>query len=159
MTRRIKLALVLAAVAVGVSVSAGYAATNATPGVTATSVTIGGTFPLTGPAQLYGLIPKAENAYFQYVNAAGGVNNRKIIFQVEDDGYNPANTVPLTQKLVQQDHVFAVYGSLGTAPTLSTRDYLNKGGQEMLRGKITPQAFVQQLGTLYKQDLAAQAKG
>jgi branched-chain amino acid transport system substrate-binding protein len=128
MTRRIKLALVLAVVAVGVSVSAGVAATVSTPGVTATSVTIGGTFPLTGPAQLYGLIPKAENAYFQYVNASGGVNHRKIIFKVEDDGYNPAMTVPLTQKLVQQEHIFADYGSLGTAPTLSTRDYLNKGG-------------------------------
>src|SRR5947209_2436101 len=126
MTRRIKLALVLAVVAVCVSVSAGYAATTATPGVTASTVTIGGTFPLTGPAQLYGLIPKAENAYFQYVNAHGGVNGRKIVFDVQDDGYNPANTVPLTQKLVQQDHVFAIYGSLGTAPTLSTRDYLNK---------------------------------
>ncbi|HEV2590400.1 MAG TPA: ABC transporter substrate-binding protein [Gaiellaceae bacterium] len=96
------------------------------PGVTAKTVTIGGTFPLTGPAQLYGVIPKAENAYFQYVNAHGGVNGRKIIFKYYDDGYNPANTVPLTHKLVQQDHVFAVYGSLGTAPTLATRDYLNK---------------------------------
>jgi branched-chain amino acid transport system substrate-binding protein len=128
MTRRIKLALVLAVVAVGVSVSAGYSATRATPGVTATTITVGGTFPLTGPAQLYGLIPKAENAYFQYVNAHGGVNGRKIVFNVQDDAYNPANTVPLTQKLVQQDHVFAIYGALGTAPTLSTRDYLNKLG-------------------------------
>ena len=89
-------------------------------------MTIGGTFPLTGPAQLYGVIPKAENAYFQYVNAHGGVNGRKINFKVYDDGYNPAQTVPLTKKLVQQDHVFAVYGSLGTAPILATRDYLNK---------------------------------
>ena len=82
--------------------------------------------PLTGPAQLYSVIPHAEYAYFQYVNFHGGVHGRKINFKYYDDGYNPANTVPLTHKLVEQDHVFAVYGSLGTAPTLATRDYLNK---------------------------------
>jgi branched-chain amino acid transport system substrate-binding protein len=119
------LALALLALAVAVVASAAVAAGTATPGVTSRTITIGGTFPLTGPAQLYGVIPKAENAYFQYVNAHGGVNGRKIIFKYYDDGYNPAQTVPLTHKLVQQDHVFAVYGSLGTAPILATRQYLN----------------------------------
>ena len=129
MTRRMKGALaVLALTATAVLVSAAFAASTATPGVTKTTITIGGTFPLTGPAALYGVIPKAENAYFQYVNAHGGVNGRKIVDKVYDDGYNPANTVPLTKKLVEQDHVFAVYGSLGTAPTLATRDYLNQKG-------------------------------
>lgn len=128
MTGRRWLGVVLAVAVAGIAVSAALAAGAATPGVTAKAITIGGTFPLTGPAQLYGVIPKAENAYFQYVNAKGGVNGRKIVFKVYDDQYNPANTVPLTHKLVQQDHVFAVYGSLGTAPTLSTRDYLNKAG-------------------------------
>ncbi|HWC46908.1 MAG TPA: ABC transporter substrate-binding protein [Casimicrobiaceae bacterium] len=127
MTRRMKAALVLAVVAVAAAVvSAAFARGTATPGVTAKTITIGGTFPLTGPAALYGAIPKAENAYFQYVNAHGGVNGRKIIFKYYDDGYNPANTVPLTKKLVEQNHVFAVYGSLGTAPNLAIRDYLNK---------------------------------
>ncbi len=129
MTRRMKGALVLAALAVAAAVvSAAFAAPAATPGLTKKSITIGGTFPLTGPAALYGVIPKAEAAYFAYVNAHGGVNGRQIIFKYYDDGYNPANTVPLTKKLVEQDHVFAVYGSLGTAPTLATRDYLNKLG-------------------------------
>jgi branched-chain amino acid transport system substrate-binding protein len=135
MTARIKpVALVVSVVALAVTVSTGLAASTASPGVTATSVTIGGTFPLTGPAQLYGLIPKAENAYFQYVNAHGGVNHRKINFIIEDDAYNPAQTVPQTQKLVQQDHIFADVGSLGTAPTLSTRAYLN--------GRKVPQVLV-----------------
>jgi branched-chain amino acid transport system substrate-binding protein len=129
MTRRMKGALaVLALAATAVLVSAAFAASTATPGVTKTTITIGGTFPLTGPAALYGVIPKAENAYFQYVNAHGGVNGRKIVDKVYDDMYNPANTVPLTKKLVEQDHVFAVYGSLGTAPTLATRGYLNQKG-------------------------------
>jgi branched-chain amino acid transport system substrate-binding protein len=127
MTRRLNGALALAVlVLAAVVVSASFAATSATPGVTSKTITIGGTFPLTGPAALYGVIPKAEAAYFAYVNAHGGVNKRQIVFKYYDDGYNPANTVPLTKKLVQQDHVFAVYGSLGTAPTLATRDYLNQ---------------------------------
>jgi branched-chain amino acid transport system substrate-binding protein len=131
MTRRLKVSvavsvLAVAAVAAVVGVAVAAAAGSATPGLTKTSIKIGGTFPLTGPAQLYGVIPKAENAYFQYVNDHGGVNGRKIKFVYYDDGYNPAQTVPLTKKLVQQDKVFAVYGSLGTAPILATRDYLNK---------------------------------
>jgi branched-chain amino acid transport system substrate-binding protein len=130
MNRRMKGALLagLALAATAVIVSAASAGSTATPGVTKTTITIGGTFPLTGPAALYGVIPKAENAYFQYVNAHGGVNGRKIIDKVYDDQYNPAMTVPLTKKLVEQDHVFAVYGSLGTAPTLATRPYLNQLG-------------------------------
>jgi len=129
MSRRTRFSLgaALAALVATVAASA-LAATAATPGVTAKTVTIGGTFPLTGPAQLYGVIPKAENAYFQYVNARGGVNGRKIVFKVYDDQYNPAMTVPLTHKLVQQDHVFADYGALGTAPNLAIRDYLNAAG-------------------------------
>jgi branched-chain amino acid transport system substrate-binding protein len=73
--------------------------------------------------------------YFSYINARRdpatkkrGVNGRQIVFKYYDDGYNPANTVPLTKKLVEQDKVFAIYSSLGTAPNLATRDYLNKAG-------------------------------
>jgi branched-chain amino acid transport system substrate-binding protein len=126
MHTRVKFLAALAVVAFAASVTAAFASRASDPGVTSSSVLIGGTFPLTGPAQLYGVIPKAENAYFQYVNAHGGVNGRKIDFKVYDDAYNPANTVPLTKKLVEEDHVFAVYGSLGTAPTLATRAYLNQ---------------------------------
>jgi branched-chain amino acid transport system substrate-binding protein len=129
MTRTMKGALVLAVLAVAVAVvSAAFASTAATPGLTKRTITIGGTFPLTGTAALYGAIPKAEYAYFSYVNAHGGVNGRQIVFKYYDDGYNPAQTVPLTKKLVEQDKVFAIYGALGTAPNLATRDYLNKAG-------------------------------
>ena len=129
MTKYRKGVLALAVLVLGaVAASAALAGGAATPGVAKRTITIGGTFPLTGPAQLYAAIPKAEAAYFSYVNAHGGVNGRQIVFKVYDDGYNPANTVPLTKKLVEQDKVFAVYGSLGTAPNLATRDYLNKAG-------------------------------
>jgi branched-chain amino acid transport system substrate-binding protein len=121
------LGALLCAVAVGVAVaSTAGAARQSTPGVTAHKITIGGTFPLTGPAALYKTIPAAEAAYFAYVNKAGGVNHRKITDLIVDDGYNPANTVPAVKDLVENKHVFGIVGSLGTAPGLATMSYLNQ---------------------------------
>jgi branched-chain amino acid transport system substrate-binding protein len=102
------------------------ASPQGTPGVSKHQIVIGGTFPFSGPAALYKTIPVAEAAYYAYVNARGGINHRKIKDITVDDGYNPAQTVPQTQKLVEQNHVFAIVGSLGTAPVLSTWNYLNK---------------------------------
>ena len=114
-----------AAIVAGIAVSAAAGAQRLDPGVTSSSIKIGGTFPLTGPASLYKTIPAAEKAYFDYVNDHGGVNGRKIDFTILDDGYDPSKTVPLVQQLVEQNNVFAVYGSLGTAPGLATWGYLN----------------------------------
>jgi branched-chain amino acid transport system substrate-binding protein len=94
--------------------------------VTKTKIVIGGTFPFTGKASLYKTIPLAEQAYYAYVNAHGGVFHRKITDITLDDQYDPSQTGPQTTKLVEQDHVFAVVGSLGTAPILATWNYLNK---------------------------------
>jgi branched-chain amino acid transport system substrate-binding protein len=115
-----------AAVVASVAVTAASGAGQADPGITATSIKIGGTFPLTGPASLYKTIPAAEKAYFDYVNENGGVNGRKIEFLIVDDAYDPSKTVPATQKLVETDKIFANYSSLGTAPNLAVWDYLNK---------------------------------
>jgi len=97
-----------------------------TPGVSAHQIVIGGTFPYSGPAQLYKTIPTAEQAYYKYINAKGGVFHRKIKDITVNDEYNPAETVPAVKKLVEQNHVFAIVGSLGTAPGLATWGYLNK---------------------------------
>ena len=125
MKGRILAVLAGAAIVAGIAVTAAFGAHRADPGVSATTITIGGTFPLTGPAALYKTIPAAESAYFAYVNDHGGVNGRKIDFKVLDDGYDPSKTVPLTQQLVEQTKVFAIFGSLGTAPNLSIWSYLN----------------------------------
>ena len=101
-------------------------------GVTARSITVGGTFPLTGPAASYAPIPQGMKAYFAYVNARKGpdkkrgVMGRQIIFKYYDDGYNPANTAQLTRRLVEQDKVFATVGGLGTEPQLAVRAYMNQ---------------------------------
>jgi branched-chain amino acid transport system substrate-binding protein len=97
-----------------------------TPGVSKKQIVIGGTFPFTGPAALYKTIPAAEQAYYAYVNAHGGVFHRKIKDITLDDQYDPSQTPGKTKQLVEKDHVFAIVGSLGTAPVLSTWDYLNK---------------------------------
>lgn len=115
----------IAAIAMAVTVATAFGSRAADPGVSAKEIVIGGTFPLTGPAALYGAIARADAAYFAYVNANGGVNGRQITFKVYDDQYNPAQTLPLTHKLVEEDKVFAVFNSLGTAQNLATRPYLN----------------------------------
>jgi branched-chain amino acid transport system substrate-binding protein len=122
------------AIVAGISVTAASGAKHADPGITATEIKIGGTFPLTGIASPYKTIPAAEKAYFDYVNDHGGVNGRKINFTILDDAYDPSKTVPLAQQLVEKDNVFAVVGSLGTAPTLATWGYLNS--------RKVPQALV-----------------
>src|SRR5881394_3878456 len=125
MKGRVLAVLVGIAAVAAVAVSAAGGAVRTDPGVTGNSISIGGTFPLTGVASLYKTIPAAEKAYFDYVNAHGGVNGRKIDFEILDDSYDPSKTVPLTQQLVEQDKVFAVFGSLGTAPNLAIWNYMN----------------------------------
>ena len=119
-------ALLCALLATAAAASAAVASHSSTPGVTKKQIVIGGTFPLTGFASAYKTIPTAEAAYYAYVNAHGGVFHRKITDIILDDQYDPSQTVPQTTKLVEQNHVFAVVGSLGTAPILSTWNYLNK---------------------------------
>jgi branched-chain amino acid transport system substrate-binding protein len=96
-----------------------------TPGVTSSTITIGGTVPITGPAALFGSVGRGADAYFKYVNAHGGVYGRKIRYLYLDDAYDPAKTVQLTRQLVEQDHVFAIFNSVGTDNNLAIRDYLN----------------------------------
>jgi branched-chain amino acid transport system substrate-binding protein len=139
--------LVVAALAVaGLLVMTAGASSNATPGVTAKSILLEGTFPLSGPASGYAPIPAGFGAYFSYVNAKGGVNGRKINWHYEDDGYNPANTVQITHKFVEQDHAFALVGGLGTEPQTAVRQYLNAG-------KV-PQLFVSTGATTFDRDFA-----
>jgi branched-chain amino acid transport system substrate-binding protein len=139
--------LIAAALSVSavIVVTAG-ATSSATPGVTAKSILLEGTFPLSGPASGYAPIPGGMAAYFSYVNAHGGVNGRKITFKYEDDGYNPANTVQITHKFVEQDHAFALVGGLGTEPQTAVRQYLNDN-------KV-PQLFVSTGATTFDRDYA-----
>jgi len=117
--RRALVAVVAAVLAVPTALAGG------SPGVTRTSITIGGTAPITGPAALFGSVARGADAYFKYVNAHGGVNGRKVKYVYLDDMYDPSKTVLLTRQLVEQDHVFAVFSTIGTDNTVATSDYLN----------------------------------
>src|SRR3954469_7471514 len=88
----------------------GGSRSEAAPGVTKTTVTIGSTQPLTGVAAPgYSEIAPAANAYFKYINANGGINGRQIVYKYVDDGYDPSKTVTQTKKLVLTDKVFAIF--------------------------------------------------
>src|ERR1700694_1224628 len=100
--------------------------TASAPGITATTITIGSTQPLTGRAAPgYSEISASSNAYFRHVNDHGGIFGRKITYYYYDDGYNPTNTASLTRKLILEDKVFALFSALGTPTHLAVVDYIN----------------------------------
>ncbi|WP_107771945.1 ABC transporter substrate-binding protein [Nocardioides sediminis] len=126
-------ALALTACGAGGRDSSDGEAAAADPGVTEDTVTIGGTFPLTGVAAPgYSEIPTGAQAYFDFVNEQGGVHGRQIDYIVKDDGYNPTNTSTVTNELVLKEEVFATVGSLGTPTQASVADYLNDEGVPQL---------------------------
>jgi ABC-type branched-subunit amino acid transport system substrate-binding protein len=135
---RLKLiaALLLAAVAstAATSVSSYAADKRYDVGATDTEIKLGQTMPYSGPASGYGVNGKVEAAYWRMVNAKGGINGRKINLISMDDGYSPPKTLEQTRKLVEQDEVLAIVGSLGT-PT-------NSAIQKYLRGKKVPHIFI-----------------
>jgi branched-chain amino acid transport system substrate-binding protein len=120
----VSLAVLVAAVATGCGGGGGG---GSKVGVTSDSILIGSHQPLTGPAAPgYSNISKGSTAYFDWVNANGGVDGRKIKYKVEDDAYNPSQTTAKVRKLVLDDQVFAVFDGLGTPTHLAVADFLNK---------------------------------
>jgi len=103
-------------------------------GATDTEIKIGNIMPYSGPASAYGVIGKTEQAYFNKVNAEGGINGRKINFISYDDGYSPPKTVEQARKLVESDEVLIVFNPLGTPPNSAIQKYMNS--------KKVPQLFV-----------------
>ena len=95
------------------------------PGVTDTEIKIGQTMPYSGPASAYGAIGRTDAAYFKMINDQGGVNGRKLNLISLDDGYSPPKTVEQTRRLVEQEGVAFIFGSLGTPTNAAIRSYLN----------------------------------
>lgn len=120
------LALIASACGGGGGAGGGGGSAGATPGVTATTITFGSHQPLTGPAAPgYSEIAPASKAYFDYVNAHGGIYGRKIIYKYLDDAYNPTQTVQDVRQLVLQDHVFGIFSGLGTPTHTKVVGFLN----------------------------------
>jgi branched-chain amino acid transport system substrate-binding protein len=106
----------------------------ATVGVTKTEIKIGNTIPYSGNASSYGVIGKADAAYFKMINDQGGINGRKVNFISLDDGYIPARTVEQVRKLVEEEEVALVFDALGTPNNIAIHKYMN--------AKKVPQLFV-----------------
>jgi ABC-type branched-subunit amino acid transport system substrate-binding protein len=103
-------------------------------GATDTEIKIGNIMPYSGPASAYGVIGKTEAAFFNKINAEGGINGRKINFISYDDGYSPPKTVEQARKLVESDEVLLIFNPLGTPPNSAIHKYMN--------AKKVPQLFV-----------------
>jgi len=102
------------------------------PGASDTEIKIGQTIPHSGPGSLYGVLGRVGEAYFQQLNENGGINGRKIKFFTMDDSYSAPKAVEATRRLVEQEEVLALYGSLGTAPQTAVHKYLNSKGVPQL---------------------------
>jgi branched-chain amino acid transport system substrate-binding protein len=131
----LRLGLISAALAILASTSVNAADQNKYDiGATDTEIKIGNIMPYSGPASAYGVIGKTEQAYFNKINAEGGINGRKINFISYDDGYSPPKTVEQARKLVESDEVLLIFNSLGTPPNSAIHKYMNS--------KKVPQLFV-----------------
>ena len=130
---RMGLAAFSAALAL-VAASANAAEKKYDPGASDTEIKIGNIMPYSGPASSYSVIGKTEAAYFNKINAEGGINGRKIDFISYDDGYSPPKTVEQARKLVESDEVLLIFNSLGTPPNSAIHKYMNE--------KKVPQLFV-----------------
>ena len=129
-----RLSLAIAGLAVAVAVSPVAAQKKYDSGASDKEVKIGHIGPYSGPASAYGRIGNAIKAYFDKVNAEGGVNGRKINFITLDDGYNPAKTVEQARKLVEQEEVLLLFQTLGTPSNSAIHKYMNQ--------RKVPQLFV-----------------
>jgi branched-chain amino acid transport system substrate-binding protein len=126
-------AAVAAAIAV-LACNAAFAQKKYDSGATDTEIRIGNIMPYSGPASAYGVIGKTEQAYFNKINAEGGINGRKIKFISYDDAYSPPKAVEQARKLVESDEVLLIFNSLGTPSNSAIQKYMN--------AKRVPQLFV-----------------
>ena len=108
------------------------------PGVTDTEIRIGQTMPYSGANTASGSVGKAHTAYFDMINERGGIRGRRIKLISRDDGYSPARTVEETRRLIEQDNVLLMFGSVGTATQTSVHKYLN--------ARRVPQLFITSIG-------------
>lgn len=126
--------LALAGAAAVALSGAAFAQKKYDTGATDKEIVVGNAMPYSGNFSAYGAIGKAIAAYFDKVNAEGGVNGRKIKFISLDDAYSPPKTVEVVRKLVEEDEVLLVFNPLGTASNTAVQKYLNE--------KKVPQLFV-----------------
>ncbi len=154
----LKAARLCASVIFTLGLSASFARAD-DPGVTATGVTIGQTVPLSGPVSAYATFSRATLAYFEMINAQGGIAGRKINLLSVDDSFSPPKTVEQTRKLVEGDQVFAIVSPMGGTGAKAVQKYLNDKGvpQFLIQSSLptwnTPQEFPWSISGLPNSDI------
>jgi len=111
--------------AASLSLAAWTPAAAQQPGITDTEIKFGNIMPYSGPASALSVTGKVFAAYFDMINEKGGVNGRKLNMISLDDGFSPPKTVEATRRLVENDGVAFMFGTMGTAPSSATAKYLN----------------------------------
>jgi branched-chain amino acid transport system substrate-binding protein len=110
--------------AIGVAFALAMGGAQAENGVTKDTILIGSYGPITGPAAFIGLGGRdGASIAIEQINAAGGINGRKLKMIFEDDAFSPAKALTAVKKLVEQDQVFMIVGLSGSNPTVGTLDY------------------------------------
>ena len=128
--------ILLASLALGLAVGMNPAAAEKKydPGASDSEIKIGNIMPYSGPLSAYALIGRTQAAFFNKINAEGGINGRKINFISYDDGFSPPKTVEQARKLVESDEVLLIFQSLGTPTNNAIQKYMDQ--------KKVPQLFV-----------------
>jgi branched-chain amino acid transport system substrate-binding protein len=135
---------VLALAATSACGSGGRDSSATAPGITDDTITLGGTFALSGPVAVAGQAAESAKAAVAEVNAAGGIDGRKIEFIAEDDQYDPTIAVQQTRKLIDQEQIFALTGSVGTAQQLGIR--------KLLKDEKVPALFILTAATAFSSE-------
>ncbi len=133
-TKSLNWKALVASLALGAVAMTAHAQKKYDVGATDTEIKIGNIAPYSGPASSYGAVGKSAGAYFDKINAEGGINGRKIKFISLDDGYNPAKMVEQARKLVEQDEVLLLFAPVGTPNNIAIHKYMN--------AKKVPQLFI-----------------
>ncbi|MBW7970242.1 ABC transporter substrate-binding protein [Bradyrhizobium sp. BR 10289] len=111
------------------------------PGASDVEIKVGNIIPYSGPMSSFAIMGKTEEAYFAKINAAGGINGRRIKFISYDDGYSPPKSVEQARKLAEGDEVLLLFGALGTPGNVAIQKYLNQ--------RKVPHLFVASGGTRF----------
>jgi len=133
--------MAVTALVAAMTATAAHAQKKYDPGASDTEIKIGNIMPYSGPASSYGVIGKTEAAYFNKINAEGGINGRKINFISYDDAYSPPKAIEQARKLVESDEVLLIFQPLGTPSNSAIEKYMN--------AKKVPQLFVASGGTKF----------
>ena len=98
-------------------------------GISANEIVIGTHQDLSGPIKVWGVpVSNGMKMAVEEINAAGGINGRKIKMILEDNGYDPKKAVLASQKMVERDKIFAMIGPMGSPTVLAAQDILFDAG-------------------------------